>query len=54
MSQGKLESEIERIETRLKQIDREMAEPDVWSDHRKMTKLGDEREARFGARAAGV
>ena len=43
MSQGKLEAEIERIETRMKQIDREMAEPDVWSDHRKMTKLGDER-----------
>jgi len=43
ISQSKLESEIERIETRIKQIDKQMAEPDVWSDHRKMTKLGDER-----------
>jgi len=43
MSQGKLESEIERIEKRIEQIDKEMALPDVWSDHRKMTKLGDER-----------
>ena len=43
MSQGKLEAEIERIENRMKQIDKEMAEPDVWSDHRKMTRLGDER-----------
>jgi len=43
ISQGKLESEIERIEKRIQKIDREMAEPDVWSDHRKMTKLGDER-----------
>lgn len=43
MSQGKLEAEIERIENRMKQIDKEMAEPDVWSDHRRMTRLGDER-----------
>lgn len=43
MSQGKLEAEIERIEKRIAQIDKEMAEPDVWSDHRKMTRLGDER-----------
>lgn len=43
MSQPKLESEIARIEARIKAIDAEMASPDVWSDHRKADKLGNER-----------
>lgn len=48
MSQSKLESEIERIENRIKAIDKEMADPDVWRNHSKMTALGDERSKLHG------
>ena len=43
MNQSKLESEIERIETRIKQIDESMNDPDVWSNPRKCEQLGAER-----------
>lgn len=43
MSQEKLDSEIARIEARIKAIDTEMASPEVWSDHSKADKLGNER-----------
>jgi ATP-binding cassette subfamily F protein 3 len=43
MSQQKLESEIARIEARIKAIDTEMASPEVWSNRRKADQLGSER-----------
>jgi len=43
MNQKKLESEIERIESRIKAIDRSMNDPDVWSNPKKCEELGAER-----------
>lgn len=38
-----LEQRIEKIETRLREVDRLLAEPDTWRDHAKMNQLGSER-----------
>jgi ATP-binding cassette subfamily F protein 3 len=43
MNQKKLESEIERIESRIKAIDQSMNDPDVWSNPKKCEELGGER-----------
>jgi len=43
MNQKKLESEIERIETRIAEIDASMNDPDVWSDPKRCERLGGER-----------
>jgi len=43
MRTEKLESRIEEVETRIKQIDESMADPEVWSDPAKCEKLGRER-----------
>ncbi|TVQ34098.1 MAG: ATP-binding cassette domain-containing protein [Phycisphaeraceae bacterium] len=43
MSTTKLEERIEQVETRIKAIDAELADPEVWRDARKSAKLGDER-----------
>ena len=43
MNQKKLESEIERIESRIKEIDQSMNDPDVWSNPKKCEQLGAER-----------
>jgi len=39
-----LESRIEKVQTRLKEIDASFADPDVYSDPKKCTRLGDERK----------
>ena len=38
-----LEAKIEKIETRIKAIDVELGDPDVWRNQSKATALGDER-----------
>jgi len=38
-----LEKKIESIQARVKQIDAEMADPDVWSNHARCSSLGNER-----------
>ncbi len=38
-----LESKIESIETRLREIDHALADPDVWRDHARASTLGEER-----------
>ncbi len=38
-----LEEKIEKIETRIKQIDQELGDPEVWQDARKSGRLGEER-----------
>lgn len=43
-----LEQRIERIETRIRQIDRELTDPDVYRNGAKSKQLGDER-ARLAA-----
>ncbi len=43
MNQKKLESEIERIEGRIGEIDAAMNDPDVWSNPKKCEELGGER-----------
>ncbi|MFG0258349.1 MAG: ribosomal protection-like ABC-F family protein [Phycisphaerales bacterium JB043] len=43
LSTDKLESRIERIETRIKEIDVSMGTPEVWQDHQKATSLAEER-----------
>ena len=48
MNQKKLESEIERIESRIAEIDASMNDPDVWSDPKKCEKLGSERSTLTG------
>ena len=48
MNQKKLESEIERIETRIAEIDASMSDPDVWSNPKKCETLGAERAALVG------
>lgn len=40
-----LEDRIEKVETRMREIDGLLNDPDVWRDHAKATKLGDERAA---------
>jgi len=48
MNQSKLESEIERIETRIAEIDASMSDPDVWSNPKKCEDLGAERSKLAG------
>jgi len=48
MSVEKLESEIERLENRIKQIDAELADPDVWRDGKKAGGLSEERAKLLG------
>jgi len=43
MKTGQIEVRIEQIETRLRELDAELAEPAVWRDARKSATLGDER-----------
>lgn len=43
MKPEQIEKRIQTIEARIKEIDQSMADPDVWSDPKKCTKLGDER-----------
>jgi len=43
LSDASLESKIEQLETRIKEIDASLADPDVWSDPKKCEKLGDDR-----------
>ncbi|MEM8834854.1 MAG: ABC-F family ATP-binding cassette domain-containing protein [Planctomycetota bacterium] len=38
-----LEKKIETIETRIREIDASMSDPDIWSNAKKCAKLGDER-----------
>jgi ATP-binding cassette, subfamily F, member 3 len=38
-----LESRIEKLETRIKEIDAAFADPDIYADHGKCSRLGDER-----------
>jgi ATP-binding cassette subfamily F protein 3 len=38
-----IEERIQKIEARVRAIDASLADPDVWRDHAKATKLGDER-----------
>ncbi|MBB6428819.1 ABC-F family ATP-binding cassette domain-containing protein [Algisphaera agarilytica] len=44
MSQSKLESEIERVETRLNEIDFALMDPDVYADGEKVKALQEERD----------
>jgi len=44
LSQAKLESEIERLETRLNEIDFALMDPDVYADGEKVKALQDERD----------
>jgi ATP-binding cassette subfamily F protein 3 len=48
MKTGQLEKKIEQLETRIKAIDVEMGEPDVWSDAKRCGRLGDERATLIG------
>ncbi len=48
MQTDKLEKKIEKIESRIKAIDAEMGLPDVWSDAKRCSKLGDERSTLMG------
>jgi ATP-binding cassette, subfamily F, member 3 len=43
LSQDELEKRIEKLETRVRELDVSLADPDVWRDHKKAEKLGDER-----------
>ncbi len=43
MGTTKLEAKIEKIETRIREIDQSLSDPDVWSSPAKCQKLGDER-----------
>lgn len=43
LSDSMLESKIEQLESRIKEIDESLADPDVWSDPKKCEKLGEER-----------
>jgi len=43
-----LEQRIEKIETRLREVDRLIAEPDTWRDHARMNQLGNERTKLLG------
>jgi ATP-binding cassette subfamily F protein 3 len=43
LSQEELEKRIEKLETRMREIDAGLADPDTWRDQRKANKLGDER-----------
>jgi len=38
-----IEERIEKIETRIKQLDKQLSNPDVWQNHKKADKLGNER-----------
>jgi ATP-binding cassette subfamily F protein 3 len=44
MKTDQIESRIERIETRIKQIDALFADPEVWKDSGRGAKLGEERQ----------
>lgn len=39
-----LEQRIEKVESRMKAIDAQLADPDVWRDHEKANTLGEERQ----------
>ena len=43
MKSDQLEKKIETIQSRVRQIDAEMAKPDVWANHAKCSALGQER-----------
>ena len=43
MRMEQLEERIESFETRIKEIDAKLADPDVWQNHKKADKLGKER-----------
>jgi len=45
MTTDKLEAKIEQVDTKIKQLDAELANPDTWRDHAKMTRLTDQRNA---------
>ncbi|QYU69669.1 hypothetical protein J4558_05905 [Leptolyngbya sp. 15MV] len=44
LSTEQLEARIEKIETRIKEIDAAFADPDVYGDPKRATSLGDERK----------
>ena len=44
LATDQIEKRIEAAESRIAEIDRELGEPDVWSDPKKCATLGDERE----------
>jgi ATP-binding cassette subfamily F protein 3 len=43
LTTDQLEDRIEKVETRMREIDALLNDPDVWRDHARATKLGDER-----------
>ena len=45
LSIGKIEERIERVQTRIREIDEQLASPDVWSNPKKCDTLGKERTA---------
>jgi ATP-binding cassette subfamily F protein 3 len=48
LSLEQLEGRIEKAESRIREIDKLMCDPDVYSDHARCTKLGDERSKLVG------
>ena len=44
MKTDQIESRIDKIETRIKQIDALFADPEVWKDSGRGAKLGEERQ----------
>lgn len=43
LTTDQLEERIEKVETRMREVDALLNDPDVWRDHARATKLGDER-----------